>query len=263
MRFRRFPGTFALAVTLSLALPAAAQDSGRAATVNGKGISKSRVDMIAKQQAARGAPDNDQLRKSIVDQLVNFELVAQDAEKKGVLRKPELQTQIEVTRMQIIFGAYMNDYFHSHPIKDEAVLAEWNRLKAARGDTEYKARHILVEKESEAKAIIEQIKKGTKFEDLARQSKDPGSKDRGGDLDWNPPGTYVRPFAAALVKLEKGKVTETPVKTDFGFHVIRLDDVRPVQFPAFEQVKPRIVQALQEQQAEKIVRDLRAKAKIE
>lgn len=263
MRFRNFPGPIALALSFSLALPALAQDSGRAATVNGKGISKSRVDLIAKQQAARGAPDNEQLRKSIVNQLVNFELVAQEAEKKGLLRKPELQTQLEVTRMQIIFGAYMNDYFQSHPIKDEAVLAEWNQLKAARGDKEYKARHILVETESDAKAIIEQIKKGAKFEDLAKQSKDPGSKDRGGDLDWNAPGTYVKPFAAALIKLEKGKFTETPVKTDFGYHVIRLEDVRPVQFPEFEQVKPRIVQALQEQEAQKVVQALRAKAKVE
>jgi len=263
MRFRQITGPVVLALTVALALPVLAQESGRAATVNGKGISKSRVDIIAKQQAARGTPDNEQLRKSIVDQLVNFELVAQDAEKKGLLKKPELQTQIDVTRMQIIFGAYMSDHFHSHPIKDEAALAEWNRIRATRGDKEYKARHILVEKESEAKAIIEQIRKGAKFEDLAKQSKDTGSRDRGGDLDWNPPSTYVKPFAAALVKLEKGKYTETPVKTDFGYHVIRLDDVRPVQFPAFDQVKPRILQALEEQEAQKIVRELRAKAKIE
>jgi peptidyl-prolyl cis-trans isomerase C len=155
------------------------------------------------------------------------------------------------------------DYVKSHPIKDDQLLAEYNKVKATRGDKEYKARHILVDKEDDAKQIIAQLKKGSKFEDLAKQSKDPGSKDRGGDLDWNPPSTFVKPFSDALVKLEKGKYTETPVQTQFGWHVIQLDDVRPMQFPAFDAVRPQLLSMLQEQEIQQLIRDLRAKAKIQ
>ena len=142
------------------------------------------------------------------------------------------------------------------------MLAEYNKVKSARGDKEYKARHILVDSDTQAKEIISQLKKGAKFEDLAKQSKDPGSKDKGGDLDWNLPTTFVKPFAEALTKLEKGKFTETPVQTQYGWHVIRLDDVRPVQFPAFDAVKQQILNKMQEEEVQKFVHDLRAKATI-
>jgi len=143
------------------------------------------------------------------------------------------------------------------------MLSEYNKVKASRGDKEYKARHILVDKESDAKEVVAQLKKGAKFEDLAKQSKDPGSKDRGGDLDWNPPATFVKPFADALTKLEKGKYTETPVQTQYGWHVIQLDDVRSTQFPPFDSVKQQIHNMLQEREVQKYVGELRAKAKIQ
>ena len=149
------------------------------------------------------------------------------------------------------------------PVKDEALRAEYNRAKAQRGDREYKARHILVEKDTDAKDIIEQLKKGARFDDLAKQSKDIGSKDKGGELDWQPAATYVKPFGDALAKLEKGKTTESPVRTQFGYHVIRLDDVRTAQFPEFDTVKQQILQMLQRQEVERLVKDMRAKAKIE
>jgi peptidyl-prolyl cis-trans isomerase C len=120
-----------------------------------------------------------------------------------------------------------------------------------------------VDKDTEANDIIAQLKKGAKFEDLAKQSKDPGSKDKGGDLDWNPPGTFVKPFADALVKLEKGKYTETPVQTQFGWHVIQLDDVRSQAFPPFDTVKQQLQARLQEQEVHKYVAELRSKAKIQ
>ena len=157
----------------------------------------------------------------------------------------------------------VQDHLKAHPIKDEEMLAEYNKVKAMRGDKEYKARHILVDKDSEANEIIAQLKKGAKFEDLAKQSKDPGSKEKGGDLDWNPPGTFVKPFAEALAKLEKGKYTETPVQTQFGWHVIQLDDVRAMQFPAFDTVKQQLVSRMQEQEVQKFVNELRSKAKIQ
>jgi peptidyl-prolyl cis-trans isomerase C len=148
-------------------------------------------------------------------------------------------------------------------VSDDALKAEFEKLKSQMGDKEYKARHILVENEADAKAIIEKLKKGEKFEELAKASKDPGSKDKGGDLDWNQPGGFVKPFSDAMVKLEKGKYTETPVQSQFGWHVIQLDDVRPAKYPDFNEVKPGLQQRMQEAMFEKAVADLRTKAKVE
>jgi len=174
-----------------------------------------------------------------------------------------VRAQLDLMRQQVLVQAIIQDHLKSHPPNDEELLAEYNKLKASRGDKEYKARHILVDKDSEANEIIAQLKKGTKFEDLAKQSKDPGSKEKGGDLDWNTPATFVKPFAEALAKLEKGKYTETPVQTQFGWHVIQLDDVRSMQFPAFDTVKQQLLSRLQEQEVQKFVTELRSKAKIQ
>jgi peptidyl-prolyl cis-trans isomerase C len=231
-------------------------------TVNGKPIPKSRVDYIAKQRVSQGQPDNDQARKMILDNLITQEVVAQEADRKGFSKSADVRAQLDLMRQQVLVQALIQDYVKTHPIKDEDMLAEYNKLKAARSDKEYKARHILVDKDSEATDIIAQLKKGAKFEDLAKQSKDPGSKDKGGDLDWNPPTTFVKPFADALTKLDKGKFTETPVQTQFGWHVIQLDDVRAQPFPAYDTVKPQLQTRLQEQEVHKYVNDLRAKAKI-
>ncbi len=267
-----FPISLRLLASLLVCVPMAAlaqtsADSsgggGKLPTVNGKPITKTRVDFIVKQRVAQGQPDNDQMRKAIVDNLVTQEVIAQEAERKGLGKSADVQTQLGLLRQQILVQAVFQDYVKTHPIKDDQLLAEYNKVKATRGDKEYKARHILVDKEDDAKQIIAQLKKGSKFEDLAKQSKDPGSKDRGGDLDWNPPSTFVKPFSDALVKLEKGKYTETPVQTQFGWHVIQLDDVRPMQFPAFDAVKPQLLSMLQEQEIQQLIRDLRAKAKIQ
>ncbi len=233
-------------------------------TVNGRPIPRSRVDFVMKQQASQGMPDNPQTRSVLLDNLVSQEIVAQEAEKKGLGKSQDMRTELDLYRQRLLVRAYLQDHFKAHPINDEQMLAEYNKVKSSRGgDKEYKARHILVDTEQQAKDIVAQLKKGTKFEDLAKQSKDTGSKERGGDLDWNTPGTFVKPFAEALTKLEKGKYTETPVQSPFGWHVIQLDDVREAQFPAFAEVKPQLQQRLQEQEIQKIVNDLRAKAKIE
>ena len=241
----------------------AAKDSFKLPTVNGKAIPKSRADFMMKSQNAQGASDNEQMRKAIMDQLIAWELVAQEADRTGLSKSADVQSQLGIARQQVIFQAYLQDHFKSHPVKDEALRAEYDRGKAQRGDKEYKARHILVEKDADAKDIIEQLKKGAKFEDLAKQSKDVGSREKGGELDWQPAATYVKPFGDALAKLKKGKTTESPVQTQFGFHVIRLDDVRNAQFPDFDSVKQQIAQMLQRQEVERLVSDLRAKAKIE
>ena len=247
----------------ALAQKSAAKDAAHLATVNGKAIPKSRVEFLVKSQAAQGKPDNEQLRKAILDEVIAWELVAQEADRKGLSKSADVRSQLDIARQQIIFQTYLRDYVRTHPVKDEALRAEYDKVKAQRGDKEYKARHILVEKDTEAKDIIEQLKKGAKFDDLAKQSKDMGSKDKGGELDWQPAATYVKPFGDALAKLEKGKTTESPVQTQFGYHVIKLDDVRTTQFPEFETVKQQITNVLQRQEVERLVKDLRAKAKIE
>jgi peptidyl-prolyl cis-trans isomerase C len=231
-------------------------------TVNGKPIPKSRVDFIVKQRAAQGQPDSEQARRMILDNLITQEVVAQEAVRRGFGKGADFNAQVELMRQQVLVQALVQDYMKKHPVKDEDMRAEYDKLKAARGDKEYKARHILVDKDAEAKEIITQLKKGAKFEDLAKQSKDPGSKDKGGDLDWNPPGTFVKPFADALTKLSKGKYTESPVQTQFGWHVIQLDDVREQPFPPYDSVRQQLQSRLQEQEVHKYVSELRAKAKI-
>jgi peptidyl-prolyl cis-trans isomerase C len=261
----------ALAALVVLGLSAheaAAQDKGaaastRIATVNGVGIPKARADVVVRAQAARGVPDSEGMRKEIREQLIVREIVAQEAAKKGLAKSPEVAQQIELSRQEVLWNVYIADFIRNTPISDAQVKAEYDRVKAQRGDKEYKARHILVEKEDEAKKVIADLKSGKKFEDLAKQSKDPGSKDRGGDLDWNSPAGYVKPFSDAMVKLQKGKYTEVPVQTQFGWHVILLEDVRDAKFPSLEEAKPQITQALQQQQFAKTVQDLRAKAKVE
>ena len=235
----------------------------KVATVNGVAIPKSRVDLVVKAQAGRGVPDNEQVRNDIKERLIVREIVTQEATRKGLGKSPEVQTQLDLARQEVLWNAYVADFIKTHPIADAQLKAEYEKLKGSRGDKEYKARHILVEKEEDAKAIIADLKKGRKFEELAKQSKDPGSKDKGGELDWNAPGGYVKPFSDALVKLEKGKYTEVPVQTQFGWHVILLEDVRPAKFPTFEEVKPQLTERLQEQQFSKVVTDLRAKAKVD
>src|SRR5215468_8374545 len=249
-----------LAPALAQGTPATGE---KVATVNGVAIPKSRVDLVMKAQAGRGVPDNEQMRNEIKERLIVREVVTQEATRKGLNKSPEVQTQLDLARQEVLWNAYVADFIKTHPIPEAQLRAEYEKLKGARGDKEYKARHILVEKEEDAKTIIADLKKGRKFEELAKQSKDPGSKDKGGELDWNAPGGYVKPFSDALVKLEKGKYTEVPVQTQFGWHVILLEDVRPAKFPTFEEVKPQLTERLQEQQFSKVVADLRAKAKVD
>jgi len=266
MQPTNFRLTLALIVALSLpglALAQAGAASAKVATVNGVAIPKSRVDAIVRAQEAQGQKDTPDLRAAIRDRLITLEIVAQEATHKGLGKTADSVSQIELARTNILAQAFRTDYVKNHPVSDDALKAEFEKIKSQMSDKEYKARHILVEKEAEAKEIIEKLKKGEKFEELAKASKDPGSKDHGGDLDWNAPGGFVKPFSDAMVKLEKGKYTETPVQSQFGWHVIQLDDVRPAKFPDFNEAKPGLQQRMQEAMFEKTVADLRAKAKVE
>ncbi len=266
MQPTNFRLTLALIVALSLpglALAQAGAASAKVATVNGVAIPKSRVDAIVRAQEAQGQKDTPDLRAAIRDRLITLEIVAQEATHKGMAKTADTVSQIELARTNILAQAFRTDYVKNHPVSDDALKAEFEKIKSQMGDKEYKARHILVENEADAKEIIVKLKKGEKFEELAKASKDPGSKDHGGDLDWNQPGGFVKPFSDAMMKLEKGKYTETPVQSQFGWHVIQLDDVRPAKFPDFNEAKPGLQQRMQEAMFEKTVADLRAKAKVE
>lgn len=252
-----------IAAAPALAADAKAGAKSSVATVNGIAIPKFRADAMIAEQVAQGAPDNDDMRKIVREELVRREVLAQEARKKGFDKKAEVLAQIDMARQGLLIRAYIQDYLKSHPVGDEAMKKEYESIKTKMGDREYKARHILVDTEDRAKGLIARLQKGEKFEDLAKESKDPGSKDRGGDLGWSPPSNYVKPFADALVKLEKGKFSATPVKTDFGYHIIMLEDSRDMKHPALDEVKPQLQQRLQQQMVEKHILDLRAKAKVD
>lgn len=249
-----------LVVLLATAIPAMAQNL---AMVNGKAIPSSKVELIVKQAKSQGQQDTPQLRAQIKERLIGMEVLLQEAEKISVAANPDVKTQLEVARQQILIQALMRDYVAKNPVSDADITAEYNKAKAQAGDKEYHAFHILVEKEDDAKAIISKLKGGAKFEELAKQSKDTGSAAKGGDLDWASPATYVKPFADALVALQKGQFTETPVKTEFGFHIIKLDDVRTAKFPTLEEVKQQIVEGLQQQKLQAYQQTLMKKAKIQ
>jgi peptidyl-prolyl cis-trans isomerase C len=242
------------------ALPVFAQNL---AVVNGKAIPSSRADMMVKQMAAQGQQDSPQLRTMIKDELINREVLIQEADKLGLGTSADVKNQVEMARQSIIIRALVADYLKKHPVADADIKAEYDKFKATAGDKEYRARHILVEKEDEAKDIIAKLKAGAKFEDLAKQSKDPGSASNGGDLDWASPAAFVKPFSDAMTSLEKGKFTETPVKTQFGYHVIKLEDVRAAKIPTMDELKPQIAESLQQKKLQAYQQELRSKAKVQ
>lgn len=244
---------------------APASTSPAVATVNGKAISQSSVDIIARQGATAGHPDTPETRQTIIDRLALQMVVADEAIKKGLDKSPQVADQIDSIRQSVLANAYVQDFIKNNPVTDDMLKAEYDRLKATLTGSEYKARHILVESEAEAREIIAKLKKEPRsFAKLAMdKSTDAASKVRGGDLGWFDLSRMVPEFGAAVSKLEKGKITEEPVKTNFGYHVIQLEDSRPIEVPPFEEVKPKLAQQLQQQNLKKQVEDLKAKAKIE
>ena len=260
---------FAASVVLAAAgLASFAAGAQNIAVVNGKPVPKSRVDTITaqvqKQAAARGQqlpPDFDKL---VRDKVVTDEILSQEAERRGLAASPEFKAQMELARQSILIGLLSQDLDKTSKVSDAEVQKEYDKFKAQASGTEYKVRHILVEKEDEAKAILAQLKAGAKFEDLAKKnSKDPGSGENGGDLDFAAPNAYVPEFSQAMVKLKKGEMTEEPVKTQFGYHIIKLEDTREAQFPPLDAVKPQIQQRLAQQKVAAFRDEVRAKAKTD
>jgi len=275
MRLNTFSALVASAVSLFAlaacspskdAKPAeAAPTSPAAATVNGVAISQRTVDLFVKQGASSGRPDTPEARKAIIDQLALQVLVAQEAVKKGLDKTPEVAEQLEAIRQSVLANAYVQDFVKTQPVSDEAIRAEYERIKAGMSGTEYKARHILVAKETEAKEIIARLKKdpGAFAKLAAEKSKDPGSAARGGDLGWFDLRGMVPEFGAAVSAMEKGKLSEAPVKSQFGYHVILLEDTRPIEPPPLDEVKAQLSQQLQQQAVKKQLDTLKAAAKIE
>ena len=256
--------TIAAALATAATIFAMPVAQAQVAKVNGVEIPQARLDTILKLRATGKQPDSPEIRNQLRDTLINQEVVAQEAMKKGLQKSPEVAAQLDLQRQETLVNAYVQDYMKANPVNDDAVKKEYERIKPTIPAKEFKARHILVDKEDDAKDIIAQLKKGGSFEKLAAdKSKDTGSKTRGGDLDWAPAGRYVKPFGEALGKLKKGQLTDAPVQSEFGFHVIRLDDERAVKVPTLDEAKPQITQMLQGQAVQKMLADLRAKAKVE
>jgi peptidyl-prolyl cis-trans isomerase C len=249
------------AAALCIALPVSAQNI---AIVNGKPVPTARVDALAGQLAKAGRPVTPEMTSQLKDEVILREIFMQEAQKRGLDATPDFKAQMDLARQTLLIRELFADYQAKNPVTDADIQAEYDKFAAANGGKEYRARHILVEKEDDAKAIIASLKKGGKFDEIAKkQSKDPGSGANGGDLDWANAGSYVPEFSGALVKLNKGQTTDVPVKSQFGWHVIRLDDVREAQLPKLEEVKPQIAQQLQQQKLAKFQEELRTKAKVE
>ncbi len=255
----------AAALLLASAIPAAAQNI---AIVNGKPVPKARADALMKQvgeQAqAQNQPVPPDLDKRVRDKLVMDEIFTQEAERHGLAATPDYRAKMEQARQAVLTQALLGDFVKTHPVTDAQVQSEYDKFKAQAAGTEYRARHILVDNEEEAKALIAQIKAGASFDDLAKKSsKDPGSGANGGDLDFAAAGAYVPEFSQAMVKLKKGEMTQEPVKTQFGWHIIRLDDTREAKFPPLSEVQSQLRQRLEQQQLAAYRDELRAKAKTD
>jgi peptidyl-prolyl cis-trans isomerase C len=258
----KFSLTALTAAALIAAAPWAAAQN--VAIVNGKAVPTARVEALAQQVAASGRPVDDTVRAQLKEEVVLREIFMQEAQKRGIGATAEYKTQMELARQTIMIRALFADFQKKNPVTDADIRAEYDKFAAANAGKEFRARHILVEKEDEAKAIIASIKGGASFEDIAKkQSKDPGSGANGGDLDWAAAGSYVTEFSEAMVKLDKGQMTDAPVKSQFGWHIIRVDDVRQAQLPAFDEVKPQIAQQMQQQKLSEFQNKLREKAKVE
>jgi peptidyl-prolyl cis-trans isomerase C len=217
-------------------------------------------DLLLKERLAQGGQDTPEIRNAVKEELNTRELLAREAKKAGLDKSTDVKTQMDLAAQTVLVRAYVTDWVKKNPIPDADLHKEYDAIKTQIGDKEYKVRHILVKTEDQAKEIISELQKGAKFDELAKaRSEDPGSKEKGGDLDWNAPANFVKPFGDAMKATPKGKFTPQPVQTQFGWHVIEVDDVRDAKVPSFEEVKPQLQQRLQAQWLDKYFKDLRAK----
>ncbi|HRK37475.1 MAG TPA: peptidylprolyl isomerase [Burkholderiaceae bacterium] len=252
-----------IAAVAALSLTSSLAFAQNVAVVNGKPVPSSRVEMLATQLAKSGRPVNDEVRAQIKEEVIVREIFMQEAQKRGLSTSEDVKAQMELARQTILIRELFADFQKKNPVSDAEIKAEYDKFVASNAGKEYKARHILVEKEDEAKDIIAKVKKGEKFDELAKKlSKDPGSGSKGGDLDWANASSYVAEFSQAMIKLEKGQMTAEPVKSQFGWHVIQLDDTRDAKLPSMDELKPQIKQQMEQQKLAKFQEDLRTAAKV-
>lgn len=253
-----------LTLSLLAATLAAPAFSAQGIQVNGTLVPQARVDAFVKQMTAQGQPDSPELRNAARDRVVMTELLRQEAVKKGLDKSPEYKSELENVQSALLANLYVRDYMKSHPISEAELKAEYEQMKSQMHQKTYHARHILVKTEAEARAVIDQLKKGKKFEDLARaKSLDTGSKDNGGDLGFVDPAQLVPEFANVMTKLAKGQITQTPVKSQFGWHVIQLVDSKDADFPPFDQVKAQLEQQVQGKRFDAFLNQLKTQAKVQ
>ncbi|MEY4592035.1 MAG: hypothetical protein RIR18_930 [Pseudomonadota bacterium] len=256
-----------LALSL-LSLTASAADKQHAdkafVTINGQPLMISQLENLVRNQVARGATDSAELRNAMQNQMVSIELLAQEAKKRGLDKKAEVQSQINLVSKEILQQALVDDFLRSQPLNEAELKNEYDRIMSQNaGRLEYSVRHILVDTEEEANNIIRRLAKGEKFADLSKQSKDTSNANNGGDLGWQTGAGLVPSFTIAMSKLAKGQVTKEPIKTEFGYHVIQVDDTRPVPLPSFEKARGDIESFILRQKVNNFVRELRSKAKIQ
>ena len=252
----------ALANLLSLGTSAALAQN--VAIVNGKAVPKARMEALSQQFQSTGRPVTPEVQDQMRQHLIALEVFSQEADKLGLSSSDDFKAQMELARQNVLANQLIKDFEKKNAITDDLLKAEYDKFAAANGGKEIKARHILVEKEADAVAIIASLKKGGKFDDIAKKrSKDTGSGAKGGDLDWANPTSYVPEFSAALLKLNKGQLTDKPVKTQFGYHIIRVDDTRDIKLPSFDEVKPQIADQMKQDKRGNFQRDLLGKAKVE
>ena len=261
---KKFALAAVVAATITALLPAAAT-AQNVTTVNGKPVPKARVEALIQQVTKSGQQQRSpELEAQVRDEIVRREIVTQAAEARGIPQSSEFKSQMEQARQMLLERGLMEDFRAKNPVSDADAQAEYDKFKAANGGNEYRARHILVEKEEDAKALIAQIKAGGNFEELAKKnSKDTGSAEKGGDLDFANPNNFVPEFSKAMTALQKGEMTQEPVKSQFGFHIIKLEDTRAATFPAFDDVKAQIKQRIEQQKGAEYQRGLIEKAKTD
>jgi peptidyl-prolyl cis-trans isomerase C len=248
------------------AAPAAAASANKpVAIVNGREIPALYGALLKKEMMAQGLPDNANTDTRVRESLINAELLSRAAIDKGLDKDPDTQAALNIQRMNALSKIYLENYLKAHPVTETEMKSEYDKAKAAASGKEFHARHILVKTEAEAKKIIAQLEsKKASFADLAKKySQDPGSAKKGGDLGWADPASFVKEFTVALESLKKGEFTKTPVKTQFGYHIIELEDTRPQMLPPFAEVKGEVQKQLQQKRIQEAVTALRQAAKVQ
>jgi len=258
--------TVAVLVAMAMSAPAIAAEEA-VATVNGVAVPKARFDLLLNSQTSQGQPDTPAFREELREIMITREVLVQEAKRREMDDSAEYKAQLDAMEQQLLITMLFNQIIQEMEPTDEAKHAEYERLKvvnAGMGDKEYQVRHILVEDEAQAKEIIAQLEGGADFAELAKaHSTDTGSKDRGGDLGWASPERYVEPFSNAMVNLQKGQRSAVPVKSNFGYHVIEVIDVRPRPFPPYEQVEEQLRKEMLTTARDALITRLRDEAKIE